>query len=307
VAHAYLVWPSDILVAYALCGLVVYLFRRVSPVWLTVWGLAAVSVPSLIYLAAGATMPTWPPELTEGIRSDWAPLPSQMTSELEAYRGGWLAQMQHRAPTALVMQTLVFAIWTGWRAAGLMLIGMALLKWRILSAERTAKTYAIMLVVGSALGLPLIVTGLLRNFAEGWAMTYSMFIGWQFNYWGSVFVAFAYVAAVMLLVKSGWMQRASHALAAVGKTALTNYLGQSLLCTMVFYGHGLGLFGKVERWQQLLVVLAAWTLQVILSVAWLRHFRFGPMEWLWRSLTYLRWQPLRVPKPGVPASIVAAG
>ena len=231
-----------------------------------------------------------------------------MAGELEAYRGGWRAQMQHRAPTALGLQTLVFAIWTGWRAAGLMLIGMALVKWRILSAERTARTYAIMLAAGCALGLPLIITGLVRNFAESWALTYSMFIGWQFNYWGSVFVAFAYVAAVMLLVGSGWMPRGCHALAAVGKMALTNYLGQSALCTMVFYGHGLGLFGKEERWQQLLVVVGVWTLQIALSVAWLCRFRLGPMEWLWRSLTYLRWQPLRMSRPGVPATpAVAAG
>jgi len=80
----------------------------------------------------------------------------------------------------------------------------------------------------------------------------------------------------------------------VGRTALTNYLGQSLLCTLIFYGHGLGLFGQVERYQQLLIVLGVWTMEILVSVLWLRQFRYGPMEWLWRSLTYLRLQPLRI-------------
>jgi uncharacterized protein len=66
-----------------------------------------------------------------------------------------------------------------------------------------------------------------------------------------------------------------------------------MICTTIFYGHGFGLFGKVERIGQFAIVLAVWTLQLVISPIWLQHFLFGPLEWLWRSLTYLQWEPLR--------------
>jgi uncharacterized protein len=75
--------------------------------------------------------------------------------------------------------------------------------------------------------------------------------------------------------------------------ALTNYLVQSILCTTIFYGHGLGLYGRVERVGQVGIVVAIWVLQLVISPIWLRHFRFGPFEWLWRTLTYFRLQPMR--------------
>jgi uncharacterized protein len=76
--------------------------------------------------------------------------------------------------------------------------------------------------------------------------------------------------------------------------ALTNYLMQSLICTTLFYGYGAGLYGKLQRYELYYVVVGVWVLQLLLSSLWLRYFRFGPMEWLWRSLTYTTWQPLRM-------------
>ena len=70
--------------------------------------------------------------------------------------------------------------------------------------------------------------------------------------------------------------------------ALTNYLGQTLICTTLFYGHGLGLYGRVERWQQALMVAGIWAVQIIGSMLWLQRFQQGPLEWLWRCLTYWR-------------------
>jgi uncharacterized protein len=75
--------------------------------------------------------------------------------------------------------------------------------------------------------------------------------------------------------------------------ALTNYLTQTLICTTLFYGHGLGWFQSADRLQQTLVVVAVWAIQLLWSPLWLEHFRFGPFEWLWRSLTYMKLQPLR--------------
>ena len=108
-------------------------------------------------------------------------------------------------------------------------------------------------------------------------------------------MAAAYIALVMLIVHSGFLQGVQNRLAAVGRMAFTNYIMHSVLCTLIFYGAGLGLFGSVERWGQVLIVLAIWAVQLILSPLWLSHFRFGPLEWLWRSLTYWRIQPFRKP------------
>ena len=75
--------------------------------------------------------------------------------------------------------------------------------------------------------------------------------------------------------------------------AFTNYIMQTILCTLIFYGHGLGLFGSMGRTEQALLVLGVWILQLFLSPLWLKHFQFGPLEWVWRSLTYWRLQPMR--------------
>ncbi len=76
--------------------------------------------------------------------------------------------------------------------------------------------------------------------------------------------------------------------------ALTNYLATSILCTTIFEGYGFGLFARLHRAELLLVVTPIWVAQLWWSRVWLRHFRFGPMEWVWRSLTYWRAQPMRL-------------
>ena len=107
-------------------------------------------------------------------------------------------------------------------------------------------------------------------------------------------LAAGHIGVVMLISKSGalgWLRRA---LAAVGQTALSNYLLTSVVCTLIFNGYGLGLFGRLERHQLYLNVLGMWLVNLTLSPLWLRWFRFGPAEWVWRSLTYWRRQPMRI-------------
>ena len=84
-------------------------------------------------------------------------------------------------------------------------------------------------------------------------------------------------------------------LSAAGRMAFTNYIMQTIICTTIFYGHGLGLFGSVERTGQATIVLAVWAFQLWLSPLWLRHFLFGPLEWTWRTLVYMKRQPMRKP------------
>ncbi len=222
----------------------------------------------------------------------WQPTPEKINAELQAYHGGWLKQMEHRVPTTLefqVFSTLFFFC----KPAGLMLVGMALYKMGVLAAQASRAFYAWMIAAGVIVGLPLVGYGAYRNFAAAWHVRYSMFLGAQWNYWGSLLVAFAWVGALMLICKSGALRGLTSRLAAVGRMAFTNYLLQTILCTAVFYGHGLGWFGSAERWQQALVVAGVWIFQLIVSPIWLRHFPFGPLEWLWRSLTYGGPQPFR--------------
>ncbi len=291
--HAYLFWYGDILVWYSFCGLIVFFFRRRSPRTLVILGLISFAVPSLLYVFFAASLPHMPPEVYQQLSQDFAPGSEKVAEEVGIYQSGWLTQMEHRVPLALALHTFVFAVWAGWRICGVMLIGMALFKWGVLSAERSRRFYQALAVFGLAAGWPLIAYGVVRNFADGWTFDYSRFVGTQFNYWGSLAVSLGYVGILMLLCQAKWAQRIMARLAAVGRLAFTNYLAQTLICTTIFYGHGLGLFGTVERTGQIGVVLAVWVFQILFSTWWLKRFRMGPVESAWRSLTYLRLQPLK--------------
>lgn len=96
-------------------------------------------------------------------------------------------------------------------------------------------------------------------------------------------------ALLFLRAKGRW----KNALAVYGRTALSNYILQSLIGTTLFFGFGLGLLGELHDWQTLLLAFAIILLQIKISGIWLRHFRYGPLEWLWRCGTYRRWLPLR--------------
>jgi uncharacterized protein len=107
-------------------------------------------------------------------------------------------------------------------------------------------------------------------------------------------MSFFYASTIILLAQGEAWQRRLAPLAAVGRMALSNYLLQSLICTMIFYSYGLGLFSKVRPSLGLLLTIIIFLIQIPLSVWWLRRFQFGPIEWLWRSLTYCQRQPMRV-------------
>jgi len=106
-------------------------------------------------------------------------------------------------------------------------------------------------------------------------------------------LALGYCAVMVLACRSSALASVTGRLAAVGRMAFTNYLLQTIICTTLFYGHGFGLYGRVPRTGQLLIMLAIWVAQVIASPIWLRHFHFGPLEWLWRALTYGTRPPFR--------------
>lgn len=134
--HAYALWYGDILVSYGLCGLLVFLFRKMSPRKLLIIGLIGICIASLIFVVLDWSIPYWPEEMVKTSMESLHPNAETITAEVEAYRGGWWEQMAHRVPLALSFQTGVLLLMVLWRTVGVMLIGIALLKWGILTGRR---------------------------------------------------------------------------------------------------------------------------------------------------------------------------
>lgn len=294
VAHSYLLWSGDILFSYGMCGLAVYLCRKLPPRTLLVTGLLTIAIGSAALISYGRWSQHWSPtQLQEAHEQLWLPTPAVAAKEIQAYRGNWMAQMSFRVPDSVRMETLFFVASTFWRAAGLMLVGMALFKLGAFSARWPPLRYSTMIVSALFVGMPVTLYGTHRDIAAGWNFRYSFFYGAQFNYWASLLVSMGWIGVIMLAAKATALLPLTRPLAAVGRMAFTNYIMHTVLCTTVFYGHGFGLFGKVERVWQFVLVVIIWTVQLIVSPIWLRYFLFGPLEWLWRSLTYLQWEPFR--------------
>ena len=293
--HAHLLWFGDILYSYGMAGLIVYLFRKRTPKWLIIWGLLSISMASGLMFATGAFMDQMPPETQAEMEKTINPSAEVIAREVAAYRGSWLEQMSARVPKAIEMQTGSFLFWVFWRVAGLMLIGMALFKLGMFRAEWSKRTYVKFIVLALGVGFPLIIYGMYYNFMTHWESPGFLFFGLQFNFWASILVSLGWVSVVMLIAKSESLAGIAKRFGAVGRMAFTNYILQTVICTSIFYGHGLGWFGSVERAGQFAIVILVWILQLILSPIWLNKFKYGPLEWLWRSLSYWKLQPFRRP------------
>ena len=279
---------------YALCGLLLHPLRNLPPRRLLWLGGCVVAVVIPLWGMAELSIPFWTAAERTAAEAEWAPSPEALGAEIAAFRGGIADQVVARAPIALALQTVALPGMLLWRAGGLMLVGMALYKLGVLAAERSTAFYRRMLVLGLGAGLPLAAAGTMYKIRVDFAWERTMFAGGLFNYVGSVGVFLGYLALVMLVVKHGRLPRLQKRLAATGRMALTNYIAQSLVCGLVFHGHGLGLFERVGGPGQVAITAAIWGLQLIWSPWWLARFRFGPLEWLWRSAAYMQRQPMRV-------------
>src|SRR6185369_2999685 len=237
--HAHLLWYGDMLVPLALSGTVVFFARRLSAGKLLVLGASVFAVGSILSFTLTWSTAQSDPAALSAWRAQWTPRPEMIALEISQYRSGWAEQMAHRVPAALDTETSYFVTHLFWQTAGLMLIGMGFFKAGVLSAVRSRAFYVRMGVVGFGIGVLLNVLGIRRSLATGWDLLDFALVSQQLHYWGNLFVALGWTALVMLLCQRGWPLRS---LAAVGRMALTNYLLQSVICTTIFYGHGLGLF-----------------------------------------------------------------
>ena len=287
--HAYFIWYGDILVTYALCGFVVYWFRNFSAPLLFFIGGISLLIALLIMMSAGVA----PADVQQGILRDFVPNTAEIDREIAAYRGTWSDVQNARLIEVLDIQFAGIPFFLFWRAGGLMLIGMALFKLGVFSTTSSFKFYIRLLGVSGLIGFPLVAHSAVQLIGHNWDPSFSLLQhGGVYNYLGSIGVALFYVGGIMLIAKKTIWHALQTRLAAVGRMAFTNYILQSVIATGLFYGYGFGLFGAVERWRQFLIVLIIWAFQLWMSPVWLSKFRFGPLEWLWRSLTYFKFQAM---------------
>lgn len=288
--HAYGIWYGDILANYAVCAMIIWPLRRLASAWLCTIAAALLMVPPLMMGALSLLLGFVPEDMLPKIMATWTPPPEAVTEEIAAMRGGWLQQMPVRAANAALMQFGIFFMWSLWRTTALMMLGIVLYRSGFLSALWRTRTYALLAILATAVGLSLTGVGIVL--AERVEFTgVSMITTWMnWNYFGSLFGALGWASAIMLLAHAARPAWLLGPLEAVGRTSLSNYLLQSLICTLIFYGHGLGWFGHLDRVQLWGVVLAVWALQITLTLLWLRIASVGPVEWAWRSLA--AWTPL---------------
>ena len=160
--------------------------------------------------------------------------------------------------------------------------------------EAHLSLFRAMVWVGWPFGLVCAMAAAILTYHPAWVEARGPDIVTNALHWcGQMLLCAAYVGSFVLLLRKAFFKRLFGWLAPLGRMALTNYLTHSLVFSTLFYGYGAGWFGQVSRFPQMGLVLAMITAQVILSRVWLAHFHYGPMEWLWRSATYLSWQPMR--------------
>jgi uncharacterized protein len=318
--HAHLIlWIGDILYLYGFCGMLVYLCRKAKPGYLVL----AVPLVAVVDFTAGTlfyqhirreriayveAIAAENKPLSEAQKeaiSQWRELEKTMIPNREDARENTRKMKSDYATVASHLRPLAWKIETAflpieiWDSLALMLLGLALLQWGFLSGNWTNRDYAKIAVIGYGIGLPLAIYSFYHGYLYSPNLESSLRrlelvpIEWtRLIYpFQRIFLVLAHVSGIILLYKSGYAKRFFQSLEAVGQMALTNYIMQSIICTLFFFGYGLNYYGELEFYQIYFVVLAIWIVQLVISPIWLRFFLFGPLEWVWRSLTYWKMQP----------------
>lgn len=317
--HAFFIWNGDILLPYAFIGLFLFPLRKLAAKTL----MRAGGIIILIAIAfnghqeyeqlqirqngeAALALEKQGKKLTkeqaeakkkwEERKKELLPDPKKIQKNINDHRLGYWANFERRTENTNGQLGGLFT-WAPFDIACMMLIGMGLMKLGVFTAQLPTGFYVRLMLFGYGLGVT--INGLVAW--GSWRMNWDplIFYPWpELTYEiGRLSVALGHTGLVMIICQKGWLGFLTRRLQAVGQTALTNYLATSLLCTFFFNGYGLGMFGHLGRHQLLYVVATVWTLNLVISPIWLKHFRFGPMEWVWRSLTYWEKQPMRVNPP----------
>ncbi|MES2859013.1 MAG: DUF418 domain-containing protein [Pseudomonadota bacterium] len=300
--HALLVWSGDILVSYALFGFILLLlFRRVPLSRLPKWGVALYLLPVLatwawaLAVAAAQQDPQAAEEMRKGMAEQGAQWAAMGEAERQAFgAGSYLEAVVQRA--ADTGAQLSFMIIGGWMFLAMFLFG----SWFVRSGVIRNPALHLPLFrrlrnVGLGVGLPLMAWSSWRHPTMSLSqMDFGIALAQSAALLANLLMCLAYMSLIVLAMQQPAWARRLRWLAPAGRMALTNYLLQSVVCTAIFYGYGLGFFERLPRAWQPVFVVALFALQVAFSHWWLSRFRHGPMEWLWRWGTYLQRPPMRL-------------
>jgi uncharacterized protein len=311
VLHFYFVWIGDILYYYGLTALLfLYPCRKVRFRNLFIAGILvlAMGMGADIFYSVDAIRTRNQGQAAQALQASGKKLnqdqqdalkkwndaldrrKKEHDDDLKAMRGSYLDALKWRVQWGPRIQATSYYKFGFPDVLGMMLIGMGLYRMGFLTGALRYKVYAWTIAVGFVLSIPI-------NGFEAWGMIRDNFQPetpwWVLYQLGRLTGAVANVALVVLISKAGLFKWLTSRIAAVGQTALSNYLFTSISCSILFNGFGFGLYGKLEYYQLYAVVAGVWALNLILSPIWLRYFQFGPMEWVWRSLTYWKRQPMR--------------
>jgi uncharacterized protein len=330
VLHAYFLWWGDILYFYGMTALLfLYPCRKLKARTLLIAGAAVVlcavgyrtiRLESRIHLAQRAEeakrLQAAEQTLTKAQKDDvksWEkivasqhPGQKELEQEIAEMRGGYGSVFRHNAPIVIDEQGAGFYRFGFFDSLGMMLLGMGLLQAGFLTGEWKNWAYIATAVIGYGVGLPLGVVCTWQSWRHHFEPL--AIVKWELLPYDvqRVFVGMAHAAGVLLIVKAGTLKWITRPLAAVGQTALSNYLGTTVTCTLIFDGWGLGLFGRLQFYQLFYFVAGIWAVNLVASTVWLKYFRLGPLEWVWRSLTYGKKQPMRRSDATVRSSALAA-
>jgi uncharacterized protein len=315
VIHAYLIlWAGEVLFPYGLFGMFLFPFRKVAPVKLIAFSVVLILIGFGLTLysynkqmgnlgkfekaatyKAGETIPD---DIKEGKEAWQETLKTGKPDEkakqkaVTAMHQGYFGLVMHLAPINRMVQTVFNYDYNPWDVLPMMLLGIALYRLKIITAELSYRTYLIMVITGYAIGLSINYYEVTTIIDGQFSIPAFLKSGITYPF-GRIAMAIGHIGLIMIFCKANFLVFLKRALAAVGRMALTNYITHSVVCSIIFTGIGFSLYGQLQRYQLYYVVFSIWLFQLIVSPIWLTYFHFGPLEWMWRSLTYQKLQPFR--------------
>lgn len=298
IVHGYGIWYGDILLEYALAGAILFvawpwrpaaLFYAAAATYVAMIAYAAIDLGDTIALRDAAASPA----AAAAIKTAWDELANPDAAatlrQIAGYRGGFADVMATRlADLAVLQQGLPLYLI---EALGTAAFGMGLYRVGYFTQWPVAR-HRMMMVLGIGMALP-IGGGVAAMIVAAGHDPVTTALGMLLTVLIRPLLVIGYASAIILLVNSGRLHWLADRLAAAGQMALSNYLATSIVMTTIFYGYGLGWFAQLSRAQLYLPVLGMWAAILLWSRPWLRRYRFGPVEWAWRSLARGQWQPMR--------------
>ena len=311
IIHGTLIWNADILTMYALAAFALVMFRdlrtsRLLPAALFLW-VAGPWIASKAMFVGGLRF--WMPAGLESIADGPAGFAN----------GSWL-HVEHLRLASYLEWYRHWPLTQYWTVIAMFLAGLWALKsgylQRVINEPRSTRRLLAWSIVIAAIGYAVELWWMriwppphrplpVSNGSPGFwfFLFYPRALVFRALDWATEATAVAYAAGLLLLWRSGRLRRLLRALGATGRMALTTYLTQSIVCTLLFYGYGLGWYGRVGFTGMLIITLVLFGIQMAVSVWWLERFRFGPAEWLWRTVTYGRAPRMRVAVDDAPAIV----